>query len=309
MRNARAGLARVSACVISLALLLPLLVVISPAASSEQTVTRTPPYDFGCVEGSLGLGCTLVGTSVPCVGITYSLPPLPHLSCRLDVSPQHAGIYVDVTEDSYVTLSAEIKNEGLVQSQDNMEACFGVKTPGGSYTYFSTEWCTQLPPIGELATMTTDVKGSFGGHLDPGRWGFSVHLRETNGPWLGVSGPNPVSVESISVRLTSVDGSGSEPASDTTAPTQPTGLTAQALNGKRVSLEWNPSTDSGSGLESYRIERSGEGSSFTEIAMTTETSYTDKGLERNTTYTYRVIACDKAGNCSPPSDTATAQAK
>lgn len=95
---------------------------------------------------------------------------------------------------------------------------------------------------------------------------------------------------------------------DATPPTQPTGLTAQALKGRKIKLSWNASTDNGSGLASYRIERSSSGSAFAVIATATTTSYTDSGLTKGKTYTYRVVACDKLGNCSQPSNTASATA-
>lgn len=95
---------------------------------------------------------------------------------------------------------------------------------------------------------------------------------------------------------------------DGTPPTQPTGLTAQALAGQKIKLSWKASTDSGSGLSGYRVERSSSGSPFTVIVTTTTTSYTDSGLTKGKTYTYRVVACDKSDNCSAPSNNASATA-
>lgn len=94
---------------------------------------------------------------------------------------------------------------------------------------------------------------------------------------------------------------------DTTAPTAPTDL--KATGGRRkISLAWAGSTDSGgSGLSGYEIWRSPDGSSFTKIGTTSDTSYVDSGLARRLSYCYYVIAYDGAGNRSAGSNTACAK--
>lgn len=97
-------------------------------------------------------------------------------------------------------------------------------------------------------------------------------------------------------------------AADSTPPTAPTGLTARGAKGS-VSLSWSGSTDSGgSGLAGYEVwRRTGTSGSFTRIATSTTTSYTNSGLSRGTTYYYYVIAYDRAGNRSGASNTASAK--
>jgi Fibronectin type III domain len=95
------------------------------------------------------------------------------------------------------------------------------------------------------------------------------------------------------------------------APSNPSTLIATAGR-RKVSLTWNGSTDSGgSGLAGYEIWRSTTGSagSFSRIATTSGTSYTNTGLTRGRTYSYYVLAYDNAGNKSDPSNTASATAK
>lgn len=96
---------------------------------------------------------------------------------------------------------------------------------------------------------------------------------------------------------------------DITAPSAPTGLTANATGPTEVSLAWNTSTDAGgSGLVGYKIERcQGAGcTSFAQIAMSTARSYSDSERAPNTAYRYRVRAYDGAGNNSGYSSTANA---
>jgi len=94
-----------------------------------------------------------------------------------------------------------------------------------------------------------------------------------------------------------------EPIPDTQPPTKPTNLTATAQSTDSILLSWSPSTDNKK-MGGYKIYRDG-----TEIATTTNTSYTDTGLQPSTTYTYRVSAYDASGNESQKSDPVSATTK
>jgi hypothetical protein len=82
---------------------------------------------------------------------------------------------------------------------------------------------------------------------------------------------------------------------DTTPPSVPTRLTADAVSYSEVDLAWRGSSDKGgSGLAGYRVYRSNHGS--TPAATVTRPSYRDAGLRAATTYRYTVSAFDRAGN-------------
>lgn len=105
-------------------------------------------------------------------------------------------------------------------------------------------------------------------------------------------------------------GLGAPPAPDTTPPSDPTNLAATGGK-RRISLSWAASNDSGgSGLAGYEVWRSttGAAGSFTQIATTASTSYTNSGLIRGKTYWYYVVAYDNAGNRSNPSNTTSGTA-
>ena len=94
---------------------------------------------------------------------------------------------------------------------------------------------------------------------------------------------------------------------DTTAPTAPTGLTANGGAGQ-ATLSWTAATDNVA-VTRYNLHRSTT-SGFTpttanRIAQPTGTSYNDTGLAAGTHH-YKVTAEDAAGNLSPPSTQATA---
>ena len=96
---------------------------------------------------------------------------------------------------------------------------------------------------------------------------------------------------------------------DTTPPTQPGTLTANAVSSGEVDLSWGASTDN-VGVTGYDIERcSGSGcTNFAQITTTsgTGTTYKDATVSASTSYTYRVRAFDAAGNQGPYSNTASA---
>lgn len=65
----------------------------------------------------------------------------------------------------------------------------------------------------------------------------------------------------------------------------------------RLALSWDAPTDVGAGVASYKIYRSTDNSSFTNIASTSGTSYVDSGLTFEQQYYYKIKACDSANNC------------
>ena len=64
----------------------------------------------------------------------------------------------------------------------------------------------------------------------------------------------------------------------------------------RLALSWNEPTDTGAGIASYRIERSTNGTNFSQVANTSGTSHVDGSLSSQKYY-YRIKACDSANNC------------
>jgi chitodextrinase len=78
----------------------------------------------------------------------------------------------------------------------------------------------------------------------------------------------------------------------------PTGLAATAGN-TRVGLTWHGSNSAG--ISGYRVYRDGKRS-----GQTQGTSFTDTEVTNGVTYSYYVVAYDKADSASPPSNTVSA---
>lgn len=86
-------------------------------------------------------------------------------------------------------------------------------------------------------------------------------------------------------------GGGSSAPADLTPPTVPQGVTAAATSATRIVVQWQASTDSGTGVAGYRVFRDG---GTTAVATLTGTTFTDVGLVPSTRYSYAVRAYDAA---------------
>jgi glucose/arabinose dehydrogenase len=129
----------------------------------------------------------------------------------------------------------------------------------------------------------------------------------TTGPMGSVVVQNHgIGIYSYEFQLTATDSSGLTHTtsvtlpviSDTTPPSDPTGLVATSAVGQ-INLSWTASTDNGA-VAGYRVERcQGAGcTTFVQIATPAGTNYTDAALIALTSYNYRIRALDGAGNLS-----------
>ncbi|MBI4034539.1 hypothetical protein HY380_01420 [Candidatus Saccharibacteria bacterium] len=73
-------------------------------------------------------------------------------------------------------------------------------------------------------------------------------------------------------------------------------VSLKASSNWRLALTWNTPTDEGSGVESYKIYRSTNNISFSQVGSSSSLTYVDAGLSQ-TTYYYKVKACDNTNNC------------
>ncbi len=73
-------------------------------------------------------------------------------------------------------------------------------------------------------------------------------------------------------------------------------ISVKSTNNWRLALSWDEPTDAGAGIASYKVYRSADNITFTNVASTAGTSYVDGGLSQQPYY-YKVRACDSANNC------------
>jgi hypothetical protein len=95
--------------------------------------------------------------------------------------------------------------------------------------------------------------------------------------------------------------------SDTVPPTAPV-LNSVTWLKNRFTLRWSASSDTGSGVASYDVYRASAASGpFALVGSTSQTTYSDVNPDRRfKTFWYYVIAVDRVGNRSAPSNTVSA---
>jgi hypothetical protein len=88
-------------------------------------------------------------------------------------------------------------------------------------------------------------------------------------------------------------------------PASPSGLSATSISPSQINLVW---TDNSNNEDGFKIERSTNGTTFTQIATVgpSITTFSNTGLSKNTTYYYRVSSYGSGGN-SAYSNTASAR--
>ncbi|HTU67961.1 MAG TPA: fibronectin type III domain-containing protein [Steroidobacteraceae bacterium] len=111
-----------------------------------------------------------------------------------------------------------------------------------------------------------------------------------------VDAATPPNESAQSEGASATTGPGTGP-SDTTPPTVPGNVRADARSSTVIRLRWNRSRDA-SGIAEYRIYRDG---ASTPVATTDDLEYLDQNLQPNTTYEYTVTAVDSA---SPANESA-----
>ncbi|WP_430122913.1 fibronectin type III domain-containing protein [Paenibacillus solani] len=139
-----------------------------------------------------------------------------------------------------------------------------------------------------LAVSVTGLSATISGLTPSTTYSFKVVAKDAAGN---------LSPASATVNATT---SGTGGGTDTTAPTAPSNLTVSGVTSSSVTLSWQASTDN-VGVTGYDVY---QGSSL--AVSVTGLSATISGLTPSTTYSFKVVAKDAAGNLSPASSTVNA---
>ncbi|MGA2533810.1 MAG: SBBP repeat-containing protein [Candidatus Aminicenantales bacterium] len=87
-----------------------------------------------------------------------------------------------------------------------------------------------------------------------------------------------------------------------TRPAAPTGLTAAAINERRVNLSWTDHSASESGFRVERKINAGDPWAAVGTVTANETAFADTHVLENTTYTYHVLAFNSGGDSAPSNE-------
>lgn len=200
------------------------------------------------------------------------------------VAPEvSTDVVTDITQTS-ATLNGTLDTLGDFTTA-NVFFRYRVSGSGDPYTE------TALQPISATGPFSASISG-----LTPG-----IEYEVVSGvQWVGRDG-----TQSAVGSPTTFD-----TATTPTAPAPVVNLQAVAEGADQINLTWDaPTSDNGSPVTGYRIERSLDGTNWSVVVADTndtDTTYTDTGRAPDTTYYYRVFAINAIGTAAA-SNTADAE--
>ncbi len=232
---------------------------------------------------------------------TFTLPsPLAPL-------PEGAGntLVVSLSDDTDGIVVADAVRLAVVDLAPTVVATAPVNVPQGTTDSSLNLASVFNNPNGPLSQLTFTIEANSNSALVPAAWVEDQTLEFAAAP--GLSGTSSVTILATDPAGESVQATIPIVVAPSPLPAAPSALTATAVSTGEIDLAWTNNAGSGT---TFQVQRA-TNASFTQnltLVMTTAanaTSCSNTGLNPNTTYYYRVLAVNSAGN-SPASNTATA---
>jgi fibronectin type 3 domain-containing protein len=263
-------------------------------SSSQVTIEWKPSTDTGGA-GLAGYRLYRDGGNAPIANVTVT-----HYS-DTGLDPNRTYVYTVRAYDAAVPAN-----------ESALTAAVSVTTPPTSPTGDSTP-PTMPQNVTAIATSTTSIQISWSPSTDMSgiaeyrvfREGTSVPIAVTQNTTFtdtqlspnttytyfvtAVDGATPSNESARSLGASATTGPGTSPG-DTTPPTVPGNVRADARSSTVIRIRWDRSLDQ-SGIAEYRIYRDG---AATPVGTTQDSEFLDQGLTANTTYQYTVTAVDRA---------------
>lgn len=196
---------------------------------------------------------------------------------------------------------------------------------GGNCTPVTDTTPPSIPTnLAATANSSTQINLSWSASTDNiGITAYKIYRNGSGTPLTTVAAPtttysdnNLAAGTTYSYTVTAIDAAGNESAhsssvsattstaGDTTAPSPPSNVSATTVTTNSVTLAWGASTDNVE-VAGYRVWRGdGNWSNWVSVGATSPSTltFTNSGLNSNTTYTFAVRAYDAAGNISDSSN-------
>lgn len=195
-------------------------------------------------------------------------------------------------EPDTVAPSAPTRVESTLVTHDSAQISWEASTDNVGVDRYEI-WRAAAGGDFERAGTTANTSFTDSGLLANTLYSYQIVAVDGSG---NASGAGTVTVTTTDVPLL--------PVVDTESPTVPMHLHAMETTSDSIDLMWTESEDN-VGIDRYDVQRAAAGGTFYTVGSTRGTSHLDAGLESSTTYDYRVIAYDAAGNASAPSEAFT----
>lgn len=200
------------------------------------------------------------------------------------------------------TSAASAKAVGLVKDTAAPSAPASVQASATAYNKVSVSWAASTDNFGVTGyyivrngSTVGSVAGTAVSYVDLGVLPSTSYTYQV------------IAYDAAGNTATSLGAPATTPsAPDTSAPTVPQNVLAQAVSSTQINVTWAKSTDN-IAVTSYKIYRNGTNVATVSASLTT--SYGDSSLTANTAYSYTVSACDAAANCSAQSAASSATTK
>jgi len=281
----------------------------SGTTSDSGTVATTNASDLLVAANMVSSTTTAAGVSFTSRVITN--PDADILEDRVVTSVGNYNATASMSSGSWIMQMVAFKAGTAAPDTQNPTAPSGLTATAISGTQINLAW-----------TAATDNVGVAGYRIERCQGASCSSFAETTattGTGTTYSDTSVVDSTSYSYRVRAFDGasnlgpysataSAMTPAPDIEPPSVPGTLTATTVSGTQIDVAWGPATDN-VGVTGYRLERcQGVGCTvFSKLGTTiTGTSFSDTGLNLNTSYSYIVRAQDAPGNLGPYSNVASA---
>jgi YD repeat-containing protein len=279
--------------------------VVTPASSTQNNVSWDAATDNVAVTAYLverctGVGCTTFAQIASVTGLTYNntaLAPATSYSYRIrarDAANNRSAYSTIVTVTTPPDTQAPTAPTNVVitvVSDTKLTVSWTAATDDVKVTGYLVERClgAGCSTFAQVSTPTTVTYNNTG--LVPNS-SYSYRVRAKDAA-------NNLSAYSSVASASTLQ--------DTQAPTIPGGITATVNSNTKITVTWTAATDDVK-VTGYRVERcQGVGcTSFVQVATPTGLSFANTGLVAGSSYSYRVLATDAAGNLSGYSTVATA---
>jgi hypothetical protein len=206
---------------------------------------------------------------------------------------------------SYTTATLKINTSGAPSEPTNLIASPASSTSNS----FSFNWDVPVTYIGDVDNITYCYTINAIPSLSSCNYTAAGSTELTLGAYATQPGTNTMYVvaRDESSNINYANFSSVEFVANTTAPGMPLNtdivdVSIKNTSNWRLALTWEAPLIVGEGISSYRIYRSTDNATFTQVGASSSTTYIDAGLSEQVYY-YHVTACDSTNNCGAPGST------